>query len=119
MPRVKRGFKARQRRKKVLKQARGFIGAKSKLWKSAVEALHHAWIYQYRHRKERKRTFRRLWNVRIGAEAVMHDLSYSKFIHGLKVAGVALNRKMLAEMAVSDPAGFARLVELSRRAVPA
>jgi large subunit ribosomal protein L20 len=114
MPRVKRGFKARRRRKKVLHQVRGYVGAKSKVWKTAIDALHRSWKYMYRHRKERKRNFRRLWSIRIGAAARMFDLNYSRFIHGLKKAGVNLNRKMLAAIAVSDLEGFKVLVDISR-----
>lgn len=117
MPRVRRGYKARRRRKKVLKAARGYFGARSKLWATALEAVHHAWLYQYRHRKEKKRDFRTLWNTRIGAAASEHDFSYSKLIHGLKRAGVSLNRKMLSDIAVADPDGFKSLVEVSRKAI--
>ncbi len=116
MPRVKRGFKARRRRNKVLSEARGFVSRRSKIFTAAVDAVHHAWLYQFRHRKERKREFRRLWNIRIGAAARELGLSYSKLIHGLKVAGVEINRKMLAEMAVHDPTGFGRIVEMARSA---
>jgi large subunit ribosomal protein L20 len=119
MPRVRRGFKARRRRKKLMKQTRGYWGARSKLWTTAVEALHHAWLYQYRHRKERKREFRGLWNVRISAAARDNDWSYSKLIGGLKRAGVALNRKMLADIAATDPSGFKALVDISRKAISA
>jgi large subunit ribosomal protein L20 len=114
MPRVKRGFKARRRRKKVLKEARGFVGGRSKLYRTASDAVRRAWSYEYRHRKLRKREFRRLWNIRIGAAARTHGMSYSRLIHGLKVAGVEVNRKMLAEMAVHDPQGFGRVVEMAR-----
>ncbi|MFH1436773.1 MAG: 50S ribosomal protein L20 [Pseudomonadota bacterium] len=119
MPRVTRGPRGRRRRKKVLKQTRGYRGARSKLWQTAVEALHHAWSYQYEHRKAKKRLFRRLWNIRIGAAAKANDLSYSKFIHGLKLAGVSINRKMLAAIATQDPAGFRQLAEMSRTSVSA
>lgn len=118
MSRVKRGPRARRRRKKILKLAKGYWGARSKLWKTAVEAVHHAWLYQYKHRKEKKRTFARLWNIRIGAGASQHGLNYSKFIYGLKLAGVSLNRKILAELAVNDPRAFARLVEISKNHLP-
>jgi large subunit ribosomal protein L20 len=114
MPRVKRGFKARRRRKKVLKEARGFVGGRSKLYRTASDAVHRAWSYEYRHRKLRKREFRQLWNIRIGAAARTNGLSYSRLIHGLKLAGVKVNRKMLAEMAIHDPQGFGRVVELAR-----
>jgi large subunit ribosomal protein L20 len=114
MPRVKRGFKARRRRKKVLKEARGFTGGRGTLYRTAADAVRRAMLFEYRHRKERKREFRRLWNSRIGAAARIHGLSYSRLIHGLKVAGVEINRKMLAEMAVHDPQGFGRVVEMAR-----
>ncbi len=119
MPRVTRGPRARRRRKKVLKLTRGYWGARSKLWKTAIEALHHAWSYQYEHRKAKKRLFRRLWNIRIGAAAQANDLSYSKFIHGLKLAGVSINRKMLAAIATQDPENFRKLAEISRKGVSA
>jgi large subunit ribosomal protein L20 len=107
--RVKRGFKARHRRKKVLKLARGFRGGRSKLFRTASDALDKALMYAYRDRKARKRDFRRLWIARINAAARMNDQSYSKFVHGLKKAGVELDRKVLAELAVSDPAGFRQI----------
>ncbi len=111
--RVKRGFKARRRRKKVLKLARGFRGGRSKLFRTAADALDKALMYAYRDRKARKREFRRLWIARINAAARMNDLSYSKFIHGLKTAGVELDRKVLAELAVSDPVGFRQIAVLA------
>ncbi len=111
--RVKRGFKARRRRKKVLKLARGFRGGRSKLFRTAADALDKALMYAYRDRKVRKRDFRRLWIARINAAARMHALTYSKLINGLKRAGVMLDRKVLAEMAVSDPAGFAQVAGLA------
>jgi len=111
--RVKRGFKARRRRKKVLKLARGFRGGRSKLFRTAADAVDKALMYAYRDRKARKRDFRRLWIARINAAARMNDLSYSKFIHGLKKAGVELDRKVLAELAVSDPAGFRQIAVLA------
>jgi large subunit ribosomal protein L20 len=114
MPRVKRGYKARRRRKKVLDEAHGYFGGRSKLYRTAMDAVRRAWLYQYRHRKERKREFRRLWNVRIGAAARLHGMSYSRLIHGLKTAGVEINRKMLAEIAIRDPEGFTRIVDLAR-----
>ncbi len=107
--RVKRGFKARRRRKKVLKLARGFRGGRSKLFRTAADALDKALMYAYRDRKARKRDFRRLWIARINAAARMHALTYSKLVNGLKRADVTLDRKVLAEMAVADPAGFARV----------
>ena len=111
--RVKRGFKARRRRKKVLKLARGFRGGRSKLFRTASDALDKALMYAYRDRKARKRDFRRLWIARINAAVRMNDLSYSKFVHGLKKAGVELDRKVLAELAVSDPAGFRQIAVLA------
>ena len=107
--RVRRGFKARKRRKKVLKLAKGFRGGRSKLYRTAADAVDKALMYAYRDRKARKRDFRRLWIARINAAARLNNLSYSKFIHGLKIANVELDRKILAEMAVSDPSGFTEL----------
>ena len=111
--RVKRGFKARRRRKKVLKMAKGFRGARSKLFRTATDAVDKALMYAYRDRKARKRDFRRLWITRINAAARMNNLSYSKFMHGLKLAGVEIDRKVLAELAISDPSGFAQIADLA------
>jgi len=111
--RVRRGFKARKRRKKVLKLAKGFRGGRSKLYRTAADAVDKALMYAYRDRKARKRDFRRLWIARINAAARLNNLSYSKFIHGLKVANVELDRKILAEMAISDPSGFTELAKLA------
>ena len=111
--RVKRGFKARKRRKKVLKMAKGFRAGRSKLFRTAAHAVDKALMYSYRDRRTRKRDFRRLWITRINAAVRMNDLTYSKFIHGLKLAGVELDRKVLAELAVSDPAGFAKIANLA------
>jgi large subunit ribosomal protein L20 len=111
--RVKRGFKARKRRKKVLKLAKGFRGGRSKLFRTAADAVDKALMYAYRDRRVRKRDFRRLWIARINAAARMNNLSYSKFIHGLKIAGVELDRKVLAELAISDPSGFTRIAKLA------
>ncbi|MBC8247655.1 MAG: 50S ribosomal protein L20 [Deltaproteobacteria bacterium] len=113
MMRIRRGFKARKRRKKVLKLAKGFRGGRSKLYRTAADAVDKALMYAYRDRKARKRDFRRLWIARINAAARLNNLSYSKFIHGLKVANVELDRKILAEMAVFDPPGFAELAKLA------
>ena len=107
--RVKRGFKARHRRQKVLKLARGFRGGRSKLYRTAAGTLDRALRYAYRDRKARKRDFRALWITRI------NDLSYNKFMHGLKQANVALDRKVLAELAISDPAGFAQIANLASK----
>ncbi|MBI9081962.1 MAG: 50S ribosomal protein L20 [Desulfobacterales bacterium] len=111
--RVKRGFKARQRRKKLLKLAKGFRGGRSKLFRTVADSVDKALNYAYRDRRVRKRDFRRLWIARINAGARMNDLSYSKLMHGLKLAGVGLDRKVLAEMAVSDPAGFTQIAQLA------
>jgi large subunit ribosomal protein L20 len=111
--RVKRGFKARRRRKKILKLARGFRGGHSKLFRTAADTLDKSLNYAYRDRRQRKRDFRRLWIARINAAARMNKLSYSKFIQGLKGAKIDLDRKVLAELAISDPAGFAKIAELA------
>ena len=111
--RVKRGFKARRRRKKVLKLAKGFRGGRSKLFRTAADAVDKALMYAYRDRRVRKRDFRKLWISRINAAAHMNNLSYSKFIHGLKLAGVELDRKVLAELAISDPRGFSQIASLA------
>ena len=111
--RVKRGFKARQRRKKVLKLAKGYRGGRSKLFRTATDAVDKALMYAYRDRRAKKRDFRKLWIARINAGARMNDLTYSRFMHGLKKANVELDRKVLAELAVSDPAGFSQVVSLA------
>ena len=111
--RIKRGFKARRRRKKVLKLAKGFRGGRSKLYRTAADAVDKALMYAYRDRRARKRDFRRLWISRINAAARMNNLSYSKFIHGLKIANIELDRKVLAELAVSDPSGFAQIAKMA------
>ena len=111
--RVKRGFKARRRRKKVLKLAKGYRGGRSKLFRTAADAVDKALMYAYRDRKARKRDFRKLWIARINAASRMNNLSYSKFIHGLKIAGVELDRKVLAELAISDPTGFSQIARLA------
>jgi large subunit ribosomal protein L20 len=111
--RIKRGFKARRRRNKVLKLAKGFRGGHSKLFRTAADTVDRALRYAYRDRRQRKRDFRRLWIVRINAAARMNDLSYSKFINGLKNADVTLDRKVLADLAIYDPAGFAQIAALA------
>jgi len=115
MPRAKRGFKARRRRNKVLKLAKGYYGGKSRLFRTATEAVDRALKYAYRDRRAKKRDFRGIWIARINAAARLNDMSYSMMMHGLKVAGIELDRKVLAEMAVSDPAGFSRVVEAARQ----
>ncbi len=107
--RVKRGFKARRRRNKVLKLAKGYRGGRSKLYRTAADAVDKALMYAYRDRRVKKREFKKLWIIRINAAARMNNLSYSKFMHGLKLAGVELDRKILADLAVSDPAGFSQI----------
>ncbi|RLC28092.1 MAG: 50S ribosomal protein L20 [Deltaproteobacteria bacterium] len=109
MPRVKRGFKARRRRKKVLRAAKGYRGGLGKQFKTASAAVNRAGMYAYRDRKARKRDFRRLWIMRINAAARQNGLSYSQFMNRLRKAGIDLDRKILAEMAVRDPSTFSRL----------
>jgi large subunit ribosomal protein L20 len=117
VPRVKRGTKRHDRRKKLLKLASGYYLNKSKLYKFAKESVDKALVYAYRDRKARKRDFRRLWIIRIGAAARQNGLNYHQFIHGLKEAGVDLDRKMLSEIAIADPSAFTRLAETARNAV--
>lgn len=107
--RVKRGFKARRRRNKVLKLAKGYRGGRSKLYRTAADAVDKALMYSYRDRRAKKRDFRRLWITRVNAASRMNDLSYSKFMHGLRLSGIELDRKILADLAVSDPAGFSTI----------
>ncbi len=114
MSRVKRGVTARKRRKRILKQAKGYEGARSRLHRVAREAVERAWAYAYRDRKQRKRQFRALWIARINAAAREHDLSYSRMIHGLTLAGVEVDRKILAELAVNDPQAFGELAQLAK-----
>jgi large subunit ribosomal protein L20 len=111
--RVRRGYKARKRRQKVLKLAKGYRGGRSKLFRTAADAVDKALMYAYRDRRQRKRDFRKLWITRINAAARMNDLSYSKFISGLKRAEVSIDRKVLADLAISDPAGFAQIAKLA------
>ena len=114
MPRAKRGFKARRRHNRILKLAKGYRGAHSKLFRSAIEAVHRGLCYAYRDRKQRKRAFRRLWIVRINAAVRPYGMSYSVFINGLKKAGIELDRRVLADLAVYDQAAFAQVVETAR-----
>ena len=114
MSRVKRGVTKHARHKKIMKAARGYSGASSRSYKWAHEALMHAWAYSYRHRRERKGDFRRLWIIRIGAGCREAGTTYSQFMHGLKLAGVGLDRKILADMAVQDSEGFSKLITLSK-----
>jgi large subunit ribosomal protein L20 len=124
MPRVKRGTKRRARRKKILKHTKGFFLTKSKLFRSAREAMNRSLRYSYRDRRTRKRDYRTLWIQRIGAAARNNGISYSQFMHGLKSAGVELDRKILADLAVNDAAAFTSLVaqakeHLAARPAPA
>ena len=119
MPRVRRGNKRTARRKKILSRAKGYWGTKSKLHRSAKEAVDRAQQFAYRDRRARKRDFRSLWVIRISAAARLHDLSYSRFMSGLKKAGVGLDRKMLAEIAATDPAAFRSLAETASKALAA
>ena len=113
MPRVKRGFKARRRRNKVLKAAKGFRGGHSKQYRTAESAVMRAGVYEYRDRRVRKREFRKLWIIRINAAARAHGLSYSRLMCALNKAGILLDRKVLADMAVNDPAGFAKVAGMA------
>jgi large subunit ribosomal protein L20 len=116
MPRVKRSTKRSDRRKKILKRASGYFLTKSKLYQAAQEAVERGLKFAYIGRKQKKRQYRSLWIVRIGAAAKMHGMSYSTFISGLKKAGVGLDRKILADIAVNDAAGFAALAEQAKGA---
>jgi len=111
--RVKRGYKARRRRKKVFKLAKGFRGSRSKLFRIAADSVDKSLMYAYRDRRVRKRDFRRLWIQRINAAVRMNGLSYSRFIQGLKLANIGLDRKVLAELAISDPAGFSSVAQMA------
>ena len=114
MARIKGALMTRKRRNKTLKLAKGYYGSKSTLFKTAKQAVMKSGNYAYIGRKQKKRQFRQLWIARINAAARMNGLSYSKFMYGLKLAGVEVNRKMLSEMAIADPAGFAALAELAK-----
>lgn len=114
MSRVRGAPSSRRRRKKILKAAKGYRGARSKLIRTATESVHRAGQYAYRDRKRRKGDMRRLWIIRINAGARIHGLSYSRFMHGLRVANVEVDRKMLADMAVHDADGFAKLVTIAK-----
>ncbi len=116
MARAKRGFKARRRRNRIRAHAKGFRGGRGKLWKAMVDAVHHAWRYATWHRRQRKRDFRQLWVVRINAAARQNGVSYSKLIGALKKANIDLDRKILAELAISDPAAFTKIVQHAKAA---
>lgn len=117
MPRVKNTPTRIKRRKAILKAARGARGARSKLWRPAKETVERGWRYAYRDRKNKKRDFRRLWITRINAAAHLGDMNYSTFINGLDKAGIEVNRKVLADIAVRDPEAFAQLVDKARAAL--
>lgn len=116
MARVKGGTVTRARRKKILKLAKGYFGSKHRLFRTAKQQVMKSLMYAYRDRRRRKRDFRRLWISRINAASRLNGMSYSKFMHGLKVAGVDINRKMLAELACTDADSFAQLTELAKKA---
>lgn len=117
MARVKTGVARRRRHKKVLKLARGFYSGRRKHFRKAKEQLERSLVYAYRDRRRKKRDFRRLWIVRINAACRLNDLSYSKFINGLKKAGIELDRKILADLAMNDAAAFAKIAEAAKRAL--
>lgn len=119
MPRVKGGFVTRRRHKKVLKLARGYFGSKHRLFKTAHEQVMKSLLYAYRDRRQTKRNFRKLWVVRINAAARVNGLSYSKFMHGLKLAGIDINRKILADLAVNDSKAFSDLANAAKQKINA
>lgn len=118
MPRAKNSVARNRRKKKILKEARGQFGGRSKLYRTAHNAVERGWAYAYRDRRQKKRDFRRLWIARINAAARQNGISYSHFVAGLKGAGVELNRKMLADLAVRDPAAFTELAEVAKAHAP-
>lgn len=117
MPRVKGGTVTRKRRKKIIKLSKGYYGSKHTLFKTAKEQVMKSYTYAYRDRRQKKRDFRRLWVTRINAAARINGLSYSTFIHGLKLAGIEMNRKMLADLAVTDAAAFAAIADQAKDAL--
>ncbi len=117
MPRVKRGTKRRNRRKKILRRAKGYYIGKSTLYRQAMMAVDRSLSFAYRDRRARKRQFRSLWTIRINAAAHQNEMSYSRFICGLKKAGVTLDRKILADLAITDPAGFTALARTAQSAL--
>jgi large subunit ribosomal protein L20 len=114
MPRAKKGFKARRRRNRLLKHASGYHSARSRLYAYAKEVVMKAWVYAYAHRRRRKRDFRRLWITRINAAARTNGTSYSRLMHGLKNANVSLDRKVLSDLAVVDPAAFTKIAKAAQ-----
>lgn len=117
MARVKGGNVSKNRRRKVLKEAKGYFGSKHRLYKTAQEQVFHSGAYAYRDRRQNKRNFRKLWITRINAACRENEISYSKFINGLAKAGIEINRKMLSEMAIDDPKSFTNLVETAKKAL--
>jgi len=117
MPRVKGGITTRNRRKKILKLAKGYYGAKHLLYKTAKEQVMNSLAYQYRDRRRRKRDFRKLWITRINAAARINELSYSRLINGLQLANIEVNRKMLADIAINDASGFKSLCDQAKKAL--
>ena len=117
MARVKNGAVTKARRKKILKQAKGYFGSKHRLFKTAKEQVMHSYVYAFRDRKQNKRNFRKLWIVRINAACRENEISYSRFINGLSKAGVAINRKMLSEIAINEPKAFSDLVKIAKDAL--
>jgi large subunit ribosomal protein L20 len=114
MPRVKRSLTAHKKRRKILKAAKGFFGARSRLLRTATEAVDHAMAYAYRDRKVRKRDFRKLWITRINAAARLNNISYSRLINGMHKAGVEIDRRVLSELAIHDPRGFSEIVTIAK-----
>ena len=119
MPRVKRAVHGKKKRREILTQAKGYYGARSRRYRVAKEQVMHSGAYAYRDRRDKKGQFRRLWITRIGAAARANGMTYSTFIHGLEVADIDLDRKILADLAVTDPAAFSTLVAAARQALPA
>ena len=117
MPRVKTGVVRRRRHKKILKLAKGFYSGRRKHFRKAKEQVEHSLVYAYRDRRQRKRDFRKLWIIRINAACRLNDMNYSTFMHGLKKAGIELDRKILADMAMNNPAAFAKVVEQAKAAL--
>lgn len=118
MPRATNSVARNRRKRKILKEARGQFGGRSKLYRTAKNAVERGWAYAYRDRRLKKRDFRRLWIARINAAARLNGISYSRFVSGLKGAGVELNRKMLADLAIRDPAAFSEIAEVAKAHVP-
>jgi large subunit ribosomal protein L20 len=114
MPRVSTNVARLKRKNKIMKAAKGYFGRRKNLYKTAKEAVERGWRYAYRDRKNRKRDFRRLWIIRINAAARQHELSYSRFMNGLKLAGIEINRKQLADLAIRDPEAFSRLADAAK-----